>query len=99
MHLRSKTEIQGTVLTVVARAVLCSTGILACVGFSGCLCKLHHRRKPNTGKNARATPRKLKPAPPAIMQTRRMECSKPGLDRTLGFGWASLGLPQGNVKN
>ena len=28
-----------------------------------------------------------------------VECSKLGFDRALGFGWASLGLPQGNVKD
>jgi hypothetical protein len=26
-------------------------------------------------------------------------CSKHGFGRTPGFGWASLGLPQGNVKD
>ena len=28
-----------------------------------------------------------------------VECSKLGFDWASGFGWASLGLPQGNVKN
>ena len=42
---------------------------------------------------------KLKHAPSGAIMPSAVECSKPGLDRTLGFGWASLGLPQGNVKN
>jgi len=34
----------------------------------------------------------------AIMPS-AVECSKPGYDRALGLALASLGLPQGNVKN